>query len=187
MFTTYLIIVGLDQACPAFDPQASWGLAQLAVQLHSAPSQHGSSSAQQSRPAQHAKPSLSNNQTAVCIWLWAEIRTREERSAVLTQMMTTSCVHFDTLAKYSSVDSKKYAALLSVLIKKFDNRFKDCKKFILFFFFFFFFVYLQLQFQSTEKPDLWIFSWNVELQSGINSKIWLQLFTRLLQGLPCQR
>lgn len=64
------------------------------------------------------------------------------------------------------MSSDKYAAVPSVAIKGFGNRFQEFQKNNPFCFF----VYLQLQFQSTEKPDLWIFSWNVELQSGINSK-----------------
>lgn len=48
--------------------------------------------------------------------------------AVLTQAMANSCAHFDTVAKHSTLNSKEYTALLSVLIKEFDNRFQDCQK-----------------------------------------------------------
>jgi len=37
-------------------------------------------------------------------------------------------MHFDTLHNHSPVNSKKYAAVLSVLIKEFENRFQDCQK-----------------------------------------------------------
>lgn len=36
-------------------------------------------------------------------------------------------MHFDTLAEHSPVNSKMYAALLSILIKEFKNRFQDCR------------------------------------------------------------
>ena len=47
-------------------------------------------------------------------------------SAVLTQLMENDFMHFDTLAKHSPVNREKYAATLSVLVKKFDNRVQDC-------------------------------------------------------------
>jgi len=34
-------------------------------------------------------------------------------------------MHFDTLAEHYLVNRKKYAALLYILMKEFDNRFKD--------------------------------------------------------------
>ena len=46
----------------------------------------------------------------------------------------------DTLAKCSPVNSKKYAAMLSVAIMEFKKKFKGCKNYL--FFFFFFLVYL---------------------------------------------
>ena len=42
-------------------------------------------------------------------------------------------MEFNTLAKYSPVNSEKYAAVLSVVIKEYGNRFQDCKKIINFF------------------------------------------------------
>jgi len=47
---------------------------------------------------------------------------------VLTQVMANNCMHFDTLAKHSALNSKEYAAVLSVMIKGFENKFQDCKK-----------------------------------------------------------
>ena len=47
---------------------------------------------------------------------------------MLTQLMANGVMHFDTLAKHSPVNSKKYEAMFSVLIKEFKNRFQDCKK-----------------------------------------------------------
>jgi len=37
-------------------------------------------------------------------------------------------MHSDILAKLSSVHSKKYVAMLSILIKEFENSFQDYKK-----------------------------------------------------------
>lgn len=43
-------------------------------------------------------------------------------------------MHFDTLAKDNHMNSEKYSALLSILIKEFDNKFQDCWKNLFFFF-----------------------------------------------------
>ena len=43
-----------------------------------------------------------------------------------TQMMANKFMDFEALAKHSPANSKKYVAVLSVLMKKFDNRFQDC-------------------------------------------------------------
>ena len=37
-------------------------------------------------------------------------------------------MHFDTLPKHSPVYREKYAAVLSVLIRGFENRFQGCQK-----------------------------------------------------------
>jgi len=50
-------------------------------------------------------------------------------------------MQFDTLAKHIPVNSEKYAALPSILIKEFENRFQDCRKIHQFF------GYLQFHFQ----------------------------------------
>lgn len=44
------------------------------------------------------------------------------------QVMADNFMHFDTLSKHSPLNSEKYAAVLSALIKKFENTFQDCKK-----------------------------------------------------------
>jgi len=46
----------------------------------------------------------------------------------VAQVMASSCMHFDTLAKHSALKSEEYTAMLSVLIKDFENRFHDCQK-----------------------------------------------------------
>lgn len=48
--------------------------------------------------------------------------------AVITQIMANSCIHFVTLAKHSVVNRSDYAAVLSSLIKEFENQFQDWKK-----------------------------------------------------------
>ena len=49
-------------------------------------------------------------------------------SAVLTQVMANNITHFDTLDKHCTVKSKKYAAMLFILIKKFEIMVKIAKK-----------------------------------------------------------
>lgn len=44
-------------------------------------------------------------------------------SAVLTQVIANNNVQFDTLIRHSPVKSDKYAAVLSVVIKEFENKF----------------------------------------------------------------
>ena len=59
------------------------------------------------------------------------------------QAVANNFMHFDVLAKHSPVNSEKYAAVLSVLIKEFENRFQDLQKNHLFLLL----LYLQLRFQ----------------------------------------
>jgi len=51
-----------------------------------------------------------------------------ERSAVLAQGMAGKLMGSETRAAHSSVNSKNYVAMLSVVIKEFENMFQDCKK-----------------------------------------------------------
>ncbi len=44
------------------------------------------------------------------------------------QAVANNFMHFDVLAKHSPVNSEKYAAVLSILIKEFENRFQDLQK-----------------------------------------------------------
>lgn len=44
------------------------------------------------------------------------------------QVMVDNFMHFDTLVKHSPMNSKKYAPVLSVLIKEFENGFQECQK-----------------------------------------------------------
>lgn len=62
---------------------------------------------------------------------------------MLTKVMTNKFMELDTLAKRCLVKSKKYAAVLSVLVKEFEKVFKIAKKKIKFL------VYSQLCFQLT--------------------------------------
>jgi len=55
---------------------------------------------------------------------------------VTIQGMANNYMYFDALAKRSPVNRDKHAALLSVLIKKLENRCQDCRKDHPFFFFF---------------------------------------------------
>ena len=42
------------------------------------------------------------------------------------QVMANKLMHFDTRVKHSPVNTGKYIAVLSVLIKEFENRFREC-------------------------------------------------------------
>jgi len=59
-----------------------------------------------------------------------------ERSAVLAQGMAGKLMGSETVAKHSFVNREKCAAVLSVVIKDFENRFQDCKKIYISFFWF---------------------------------------------------
>lgn len=76
------------------------------------------------------EPYLSWNQgTGRALWL-------------LIQVMANNFRHFLILPEHNPVNSKKCAAVLSILMKEFENWFQDCKKIISFS------VYLWLHFQS---------------------------------------
>ena len=82
------------------------------------------------------------------------------------QIMANNFMHFDILANESSMNKEKYAAVLSLLIKNFENRFQDLKKYI----FFFLVVYLRLHFQSTNTLPGNFQVECLELQSDIQLK-----------------
>jgi len=42
--------------------------------------------------------------------------------------MANNFIHFDTLAEHRPVNSEEYAAMLAILIDKFENGFQDFKK-----------------------------------------------------------
>lgn len=44
------------------------------------------------------------------------------------QVMANSCMHLVMLAKHSPENHGKYAAMLFILIKEFENKFQDCRK-----------------------------------------------------------
>lgn len=60
------------------------------------------------------------------------------------QVMANNSMQFDTLAKHSSVNSKNYAVMLSILVKEFEYMFQDCQSKNINCF-----VYMQLYFHST--------------------------------------
>jgi len=63
-----------------------------------------------------------NNQCTINV-LPAESGARgEQRWAVLAQVIAHNCVHFDTPAKHRTVNTEKYTAVLSVLIKECENK-----------------------------------------------------------------
>lgn len=70
------------------------------------------------------------------------LKPGHEEGALLTQVTANNFMHFDTLAKFSPANSKKYAATFCIMINEFENRFQDCQNSQQF-------VYVQLHFQST--------------------------------------
>ena len=62
---------------------------------------------------------------------------------MLIQVMANRFMDFEVLFKHSPVKREKYAAVLSILIKEFENRFQDCQKIMNLL------LYLQLHFQLT--------------------------------------
>lgn len=68
--------------------------------------------------------------------------------------MANNCKHLDTLAKHCPVNGKKHAAVHSIFIKEYENRFQDHQKVINFL------VYFRFHFQSTKIHDLHNFKWN---------------------------
>lgn len=63
-------------------------------------------------------PSVTTKHQCSISTVWAEIRTRGRLSAVLNQVMANNSMQFDTLAKPSHVNSKRYAAVLPLLIEQ---------------------------------------------------------------------
>lgn len=55
-------------------------------------------------------------------------RARKDTESCDSQVMANNCMHFDTQPKHSPVYREKYAAVLSVLIRGFENRFQGCQK-----------------------------------------------------------
>lgn len=104
-------------------------------------------------PHQAVQPSSETAKSSVCCYCyWAEIKKRGEHSAVLMQIMANNFVHFDILANYCPMNSKKYAAQFSILIK---NRFQDCLKIHHLFYIFAYFTKFpaNLQMECTELPS----------------------------------
>lgn len=96
-----------------------------------APHHHGSGSSPPRGPAQpqaHTHCSATTKYWCVMGSVWAETRTRRRHSAALTQVTANNFMHFDTLAKHRSVNSKQNAAMLSILTEEFENRFQECWK-----------------------------------------------------------
>lgn len=85
------------------------------------PHHHSSSSAQ---PQAHTHCSAATKHHCT---INTKLKPGHGESTVLTQIMANNCISFDTLAK-QSYKMQKYTALISVLMKEFENWFQDCKK-----------------------------------------------------------
>lgn len=62
--------------------------------------------------------------------IWDETQTRRVNSAVLTQVMANSLMHFITLGEHKSVRSRKNIIMLSIVIKR--TSFKTTQELIFF-------------------------------------------------------
>lgn len=49
---------------------------------------------------------------------------------MLTEGLANNFIHFGTLAKHNNLHTKTYVAMLSTLVKEFENRFQDYHKII---------------------------------------------------------
>ena len=77
-------------------------------------------------PWECTSPHCSLTAKSRCAVNWAG--TRAVCSEVLTQVIADNFILLDSLAKHSPVSSKKYATVLSMPVKEFQNRFQDCWK-----------------------------------------------------------
>ena len=77
-------------------------------------------------PALSVHPWLRNNHTLS--FSWTEIKAWGRHSAVLTQQTANNVMDCDILSKHRPVNSKKYAAVLSIVIQAFENKSQDCQK-----------------------------------------------------------
>ena len=87
----------LEQACPTYTAHRLHAARPIALQPLPAPHHHASGSAPPSSPAW---PQVCTHCSLGCTW-------DMECSVLLTQVMASNCMQFDTLAKHCSVYSKK--------------------------------------------------------------------------------
>ena len=131
----------LGQAYPTHSPRSACGPTQLELWpgccLCSPPSIP-------TWPWEHTHHSATAKHQCAINAIWPANRAQGGHSVLPAQVMANNCVHFDSLAKHSPVNSEKYTAVLSLLIKEFESWFQDCKKKKIIFF-----VYLKLHFQLT--------------------------------------
>ena len=94
-----------------------------------------------------------------------------------SQVVANNFMHFDTLAKHSSVNSERPEAVLSILIKEFENRPQDFKKKSSVFW------YICNSIFSRYKCITCEFSTGIHrvaIKHPTQRKIWSYLFSRLL-------
>jgi len=87
-------------------------------------------------PSPGHTPIAHSSHTALCERHCLSWNQDTGRSAVLTQMVANNVMHFGTLAEHSPVNTEKYAAVLSVVTQRFEDRFQGCWKSDLFFLFY---------------------------------------------------
>ena len=117
------MLLGLQQECPTYRP------AQTILRTPLTPHHHGGGSCNAAQPSPRHAP-ISQQQLHISGLLtlpW--LKPGHGEGSVQCQLkLWQISTHFDTLVKHCSVSREKYAAMLSVLIKEFENRFQDCRK-----------------------------------------------------------
>lgn len=73
-------------------------------------------------PIAHQQPNIN------ALSMLSELQSGHVEDAAPAQVIGNNYMRFNSLSKHSSLKSKKYAAMLSVLIKEFASSFQDHKK-----------------------------------------------------------
>ena len=68
---------------------------------------------------------LQGENQLICAMFQTITEFKEKLKLWYAQFMANNVIYFDTLAKHSPVNGEKYTALLSILIKKSENRLQD--------------------------------------------------------------
>ena len=71
---------------------------------------------------------LQDENQLICVMFQTVTMFKMKLKLWQVQVMANSFMHFDVLAKHSLMNSEKYAALLSILVKGFENMSQDCQK-----------------------------------------------------------
>ena len=103
-------------------PWAASNLVQLTMRPPPAMRRHGSDCPTERPGPEHAPIAQQQPDTVVPLAL-SGLKPGHGKGSVqcVTQIMSNNCMHFDTVVNHRPVISEKYAAVLSVLVKEFEN------------------------------------------------------------------